>query len=90
MKVIKIKVFGKVQGVWFRKYTQEKALELKLIGYVINKNDGTVYIEIIDNSPKVNIFLDWLENEGSPLSNVTKIEFVTSKKKFNFNTFKIL
>ncbi|CAG8773656.1 6327_t:CDS:2, partial [Acaulospora morrowiae] len=26
-------VFGKVQGVFFRKFTREKAIELKLVGW---------------------------------------------------------
>lgn len=32
----RIKVHGKVQGVFFRKYTQRKAMELGLVGWVKN------------------------------------------------------
>ena len=35
-------VFGKVQGVFFRKYTQAKAHELDLVGFVQNTSQGTV------------------------------------------------
>jgi acylphosphatase len=40
-----ITVSGKVQGVWFRKSTQDKARELGLRGFVRNQPDGSVYIE---------------------------------------------
>ena len=40
-----IKVFGKVQGVGFRYYTQRKAVELGITGFVQNRPDGSVYIE---------------------------------------------
>ncbi len=35
-------VFGKVQGVYFRKYTAEKAASLGLLGFVRNTEQGTV------------------------------------------------
>jgi len=40
-----LKVYGKVQGVWFRKFTQEKAIKLGLRGFCKNLDDGSVYIE---------------------------------------------
>ena len=38
-------ISGRVQGVFYRNFTQAKALELGLKGYVMNMPDGTVYIE---------------------------------------------
>ena len=35
-------IFGKVQGVFFRKSTLEKAQELGITGYVMNTSTGTV------------------------------------------------
>ena len=40
-----IKLFGKVQGVFFRKFIQKKAFELNVKGFVRNDQDGSVYIE---------------------------------------------
>ena len=39
---IEFEVFGKVQGVFFRKFTAAKAEELKLAGWVFNHESGTV------------------------------------------------
>lgn len=39
-----IKVTGKVQGVYYRQCTKEKAIALGITGYVKNMPDGTVLI----------------------------------------------
>ncbi|KAJ7345010.1 hypothetical protein JRQ81_000960 [Phrynocephalus forsythii] len=39
-------VFGKVQGVFFRKYTQAEGKKLGLVGWVQNTDDGTVQGQI--------------------------------------------
>ena len=36
MRVLKAKVSGKVQGVWFRKYTLDSARDLAIVGMVKN------------------------------------------------------
>ena len=42
MRVLKAKVYGKVQGVWFRKYTLDSARDIGVVGMVKNLVDGTV------------------------------------------------
>lgn len=37
-------VTGRVQGVGFRWYVMERAQELGLTGYVLNRRDGTVEV----------------------------------------------
>jgi len=86
---LQITVIGKVQRVWFRKYTQGKAQELRLHGYVTNKRDGSVFIEVSGTKKNVNIFTLWLENEGSPLSKVTSIEIIKLNTEQQFNSFDI-
>lgn len=70
----KILVKGKVQGVWFRKYTKDKANSLHLNGFVRNEPDRSVYIEVEGEEEELAKFIDWLAI-GSPLSQVTGIEF---------------
>jgi acylphosphatase len=42
MKTINLRISGHVQGVWYRAWTRENALELGLSGWVRNRQDGTV------------------------------------------------
>ena len=63
---------GRVQGVGFRQYAQERAESLGLSGYVRNSWDRTV--EVVAEGPETEIkaFLVWL-NEGPPLAQVSKV-----------------
>ena len=45
MKHLEIKIFGKVQGVFFRSSARQKAGELGLSGFAENLADGSVEIE---------------------------------------------
>jgi len=89
MKSLEIIIKGKVQGVWFRKYTQEKANKLGLCGYVTNKNNGSVFIEVTGEKKELDIFISWLQNEGSPLSKVTDIETTKLNTGKQFNSFEV-
>lgn len=59
MKHINISVTGKVQGVFFRKNTVEKALSLNITGIVKNLSDGSVYIEAEGFEEDLNAFIEW-------------------------------
>jgi len=69
----KITVKGRVQGVWFRKYTKMKADELEIQGYVRNLPNGDVYIEAEGNKLQLDAFVEWL-HKGSPHSKVYVVE----------------
>ncbi|EKX45708.1 hypothetical protein GUITHDRAFT_71256 [Guillardia theta CCMP2712] len=75
-------VFGKVQGVFFRKYTQKKALELHLTGWVANTERGTVVGEAEGSPSKLRIMEEWLRTTGSPKSKIEKLE-VKDRKQLN-------
>ena len=68
----KISVKGRVQGVWFRKYTKDRAEALKLSGFARNEIDGSVYIEVEGEEDQLTEFIDWLYI-GSPLSKVRSV-----------------
>ncbi|CAD8159012.1 unnamed protein product [Paramecium octaurelia] len=70
-------VFGKVQGVYFRKFTQLKAQELDLVGWVQNTKKGTVIG--IAQGRRTNELKEWLQNTGSPKSIIKKTEFKNDK-----------
>ncbi|WP_298317346.1 acylphosphatase [uncultured Aquimarina sp.] len=78
LKHYKISVKGKVQGVWYRKSTLEKALELNIKGIVKNQSDGSVYIEAEGNENQLKIFLEWCTQgpKFAEVSDVSKKEDV--------------
>ncbi len=47
-----VTIEGKVQGVWFRAWTQEQAAARGLAGWVRNRRDGTVEA-VFDGPPSV-------------------------------------
>lgn len=72
MKTVHIIVEGRVQGVFFRDYTQRQARNLKLKGWARNLPDGSVEIIISGSEPHVDAMIDWL-HEGSPLAAVSAV-----------------
>ncbi len=45
MKHLNIRIFGKVQGVFFRYYAEKEARSLGLTGFIRNEPDSTVYYD---------------------------------------------
>lgn len=72
-----IHVSGKVQGVWFRKYTKIEADKLGLKGFVRNEPDGKVYIEAEGEEALILDFIGWL-HIGAPLSKVKNVAYETA------------
>jgi len=58
-KAFSIHVSGKVQGVFFRASTKQKADELGIKGFVRNERDGRVFIEAEGEEEKLSTFIDW-------------------------------
>lgn len=56
---VKIRVHGRVQGVFFRVAAKERADELGVRGFVRNEPDGTVYLEAEGEEDAVEKFLAW-------------------------------
>lgn len=74
------KVTGKVQGVFFRKFTEAKAKELGVRGWVQNTEDGTAVIgEAEGKAAAMAAFRQWLSKEGSPKSVITGASFTEAK-----------
>lgn len=69
----RIKVFGLVQGVFFRTSAKEQADKLGLVGYVSNLSDGSVEVVIQGEEKELKKFMNWLK-EGSSLSRVERLE----------------
>ncbi|XP_052010037.1 acylphosphatase-1-like [Xyrauchen texanus] len=85
-------VYGRVQGVFFRKYTQSEGKKLGVVGWVQNTDAGTVQGQLQGPASKVQQMQKWLQTTGSPQSRISKAEFkneCTIDKK-DFKDFKIV
>ncbi|HEY4498275.1 MAG TPA: acylphosphatase [Candidatus Paceibacterota bacterium] len=88
MKALKIKVFGRVQGVIFRHSSKKKAEELGIRGFVRNEPDGTLYLEVEGEAKPLGEFIEWCR-KGPVLAEVTRAEIKETEPK-GFRNFEIL
>ena len=82
-----ITVTGKVQGVYFRKYTKEEADRIGINGFVRNERDGSVYIEAEGDPLSVESFIKWCW-KGSPSSEVENVSMKKGEVK-GYKDFRI-
>ncbi len=66
-------VSGKVQGVFFRAATAERAEQAGLTGFVRNLRDGRVEAVFEGDKETVQRLIDWC-HEGPPSSHVDSVE----------------
>lgn len=69
----RVRVSGKVQGVFFRDSTREKASSLNLDGWVRNLPDGRVEAVFEGPSEKVREMVEWCRS-GPPQADVEEVE----------------
>lgn len=74
MIACRIQVTGRVQGVFYRASTKDKATDLGLRGWVKNQPDGSVLIEVEGEEDMVSEFIEWCKH-GPPLANVRSVDF---------------
>ena len=68
-----MKIFGKVQGVFFRQHTKQKAEELNIGGWVRNRDDGSVELEAEGEEAPLEKFEAWCTH-GPDAASVTRVE----------------
>lgn len=73
MRAVKIKIWGRVQGVGFRPFIYRLAKSLDLKGWVLNST-GSVQILIQGEKEKINKFLDLIIKEAPPLSKIERVQ----------------
>lgn len=88
MKAFKVKVYGRVQGVVFRRSAREKAEKLGIKGFVRNEPDGTLYLEVEGGDRDLEEFVEWCR-KGPVLSQVNRMEIKETEPK-GFKNFEIL
>ncbi len=70
---IHVYISGRVQGVFFRDSTREKAQEIGLNGWVRNMRDGRVEAVFEGDEDKVNKMIEWC-HEGPRSARVDRVE----------------
>ena len=81
-------VHGRVQGVNFRYYTQLRARQLGVTGYVRNKWDGTVEVVAEGGRPAVERLLAFL-HEGPPAAWVERVDVDWQEVAGEFGRFDV-
>ncbi len=85
---VHVVVHGRVQGVFYRASTLEKAIELGLTGWVKNRADGTVEVVVEGDREKVVKLVDWCR-VGPRHAHVTNVEINWEPYAEEFREFRI-
>ena len=67
-----LKIYGKVQGVFFRESMSRKANELGITGWVRNRSDGAVEAMVKGSSDAVATIIEWA-HRGPEDANVEQV-----------------
>lgn len=88
MERVHLIIHGRVQGVFFRAYTEQEARRLNLTGWVRNCPDGTV--EATAEGPKENLqeFYEWCQH-GPPAAHIKTVEVTWEKATGEFTDFTV-
>jgi acylphosphatase len=73
MKTVTVRVTGRVQGVWYRGWTEAEAMRLGLSGWVRNEADGSVRALLHGPEDAVDAMLDLMKG-GPPAARVDRVE----------------
>lgn len=87
MKRVHVFISGRVQGVFFRAFTKEKADELGLAGWVQNLPDGRVEAIFEGEPGQVERMVAWCR-QGPPAGRVEQVE-VRPESPGNLSGFEI-
>jgi len=89
MNKVEIIISGKVQGVWFRKSTKEKADALGVLGTVQNLLEGQVKIIALGSDQQIEELIDWAKL-GPKFAEVRSIEVTPIHEPLQFEDFKVI
>ena len=69
---MQFRIWGKVQGVWFRESTRRQAEMLGLSGYAANLRDGSVEVVVVGGDAELERMAAWLRH-GPPMARVEQL-----------------
>jgi acylphosphatase len=87
-KRVEIRIYGRVQGVFFRAYTEDVAGGLGVKGFVRNEPDGSVYVVAEGEEEKLKKLIEWC-HKGPPGAMVRKVDVSWGTATGEFKNFTI-
>lgn len=87
LKHFNIRVYGMVQGVFFRASARTHAQALDLCGFARNESNGSVYIEAEGEEENLKQFIEWC-HRGPERASVTLVQTEEGALK-NFPSFEV-
>ena len=71
-RCVRLRIRGRVQGVFYRDSTRREAQRLGLRGWVRNRSDGSVEAVALGLPERIAALIDWC-HEGPPLARVAEV-----------------
>jgi acylphosphatase len=84
----RINISGNVQGIGYRYFVAKLAAEMKLKGYVRNKNDGSVELELECDDSQLEVILRRLKT-GHPWARVDSVKTTNAPFEGVYSSFEI-
>jgi len=81
-------ITGRVQGVWFRANTRQKAEQLGVTGWIRNTRDGCVEAIFEGEENDVKEMVEWC-HRGPPLAKIDNVEIRNQNPTNGFDSFSI-
>lgn len=84
----KVQISGRVQGVWFRQTTKEKAAELGVSGWCRNCHDSSVEAFFQGEKKSVQSIIDWC-HQGPKMARVDQVDVEWLEAAHRCNGFEV-
>lgn len=88
IRKVRLQVSGRVQGVYFRMFTQKKARQLEIKGFVRNLPDGRVEIIAEADHASVEQLIQWC-HKGPITARVDQVDIIELETDEAFTAFEI-
>ncbi len=88
MKTVLIIISGRVQGVYFRSFTQKQAIKQGVTGFATNKPNGSVEVVACAKAEQLDGFIDWC-HKGPLMAKVKHVIVSDYKTTELFTEFEI-
>ena len=82
----RLRISGRVQGVYFRESMRLRAKELKVSGWVRNRADGTVEAMVQGEADAVERMIEWARR-GPASAQVKKVEIEERDETVRYESF---